>query len=188
MRRKIRTISSTPQRLWHEISWHIPIHSHFKACEPFETTDSVPNTHKISNDRPALVLSTQRTSMPCENRQFPGTICPSVNAFPSAAKGRCCVDICRGFSMELWKLPRKKRDLARLHTKWQWSVCFLMVHKKAPTKWRIRPGNGGFPCGIEWSPGASDQHWSAVADLMSFGTGCQWSKKGSHPGNESVLS
>ena len=50
---------------------------------------------------------------------------------------------------ELWKLPRKKRDLVRLHTKWQWSVCFLTVHRKAPTKGTIRTGNGGFPCGID---------------------------------------
>ena len=87
--------------------------------------------------------------MPKENWQFPGTKCPFVSAFPLTAKCRCWVDICRRFSVELWKLPRKKRDLDKLQTKWQWSVRFLTVHRKAPTKGPIRPGNGGFPCGID---------------------------------------
>ena len=37
---------------------------------------SVPNTPKISNDRPALVLSTHMTSMPCEIGSFQARYVP----------------------------------------------------------------------------------------------------------------
>ena len=141
----------------------------------FETTGTVPNTHKLSDGRPASVLSTLRTSMPNENQQFPGMACPFVCAFPLTVKCRCCVDICRRFSVELWRMevtPQKARSRQTPHQMAKECPFFNCSQKSADGgthqtwKWWI-------PMRHRWSPGACDRHWSAVADLMSFGTACK---------------
>ena len=79
----------------------------------------------------------------------------AVCAFPLTVKCGCCVDICCWFGLELWKLPRKKRDLAKPDIKWQWSVRVWQLMEKRGEgtyrtwKWRV-------PVRHRWPSGASD--------------------------------
>ena len=59
----------------------------------FETSGTVCSTHKISDNRPVSVASTQRQSMAHGKLPFSGTISPSVCAFSLAVKCGFCVEL-----------------------------------------------------------------------------------------------
>ena len=61
----------------------------------FETTGTVPSTHKLSDDR-SWVAGNRRPSMAHGIPPFSGTKSPSVCAFSLAVKCGCCVHICCG--------------------------------------------------------------------------------------------
>ena len=96
--------------------------------------------------------------------------------FSTAVKCGCCVDICRGLRLDLWKSPRKNWDLAKVM---EMECPHLTVYRKAPMKSLIVPENGGLPCGIDVFQVLPTEEWSVVANLMSWEM-CWWSWKGSH--------
>ena len=75
------------------------------------------------------------------------------------------------FRLELWKLPRIKRDLAKLIFQMEIECLHvhLTVHTKVQMNGLIGSGNGGFPCGIVATDAGllrrSHECWNCASDL-----------------------
>ena len=90
--------SSAASATWN--LWSVPVHPYFELSEPFETTGTVCNTHKISDDRPVIGSQHPMAIYPRKSA-IPGPISPFIAAFLWTTKWGYPISIWCGVWLDL---------------------------------------------------------------------------------------